>query len=66
MVRDVVVDGQAIVRDGRCTNVDLEGIERELRGMYRSSAGRLTPFQRAWPALLADVQSWFETQLACS
>jgi cytosine/adenosine deaminase-related metal-dependent hydrolase len=66
MVRDVVVDGQAIVRDRRCTNVDLEGIERELRGMYRSSAGRLTPFQRAWPALSADVQSWFETQLACS
>jgi cytosine/adenosine deaminase-related metal-dependent hydrolase len=66
MVCDVVVDGQTIVRDGRCTNVDLEGVEQELRCMYRAGVGQLAPFQRAWPALSTDVQSWFETQLACS
>jgi cytosine/adenosine deaminase-related metal-dependent hydrolase len=65
MVRDVVVDGQTIVRDGRCTTVDLDGIEQELRGMYRTSAGQLAPFQRAWPALSASLQDWFETQMHC-
>jgi cytosine/adenosine deaminase-related metal-dependent hydrolase len=65
MVRNVVVDGQTIVRDGHCANVDLEGIEQQLRGMYRANVGQLAPFQRAWPALSADVQNWFETQLAC-
>jgi hypothetical protein len=34
--------------------------------MYRAGVGQLAPFQRAWPALSTDVQSWFETQLACS
>ena len=66
MVRDVIVDGHTIVRDRRCTNVDLDFVEQELRGMYRASVGQLAPFQRAWPALSADLQSWFETQLACS
>ena len=66
VVRDVVVDGQTIVRDGRCTGVDLETIERELRGMYRASVRKLSPFQRAWPSLSGKVQDWFESQLDCS
>jgi cytosine/adenosine deaminase-related metal-dependent hydrolase len=65
MVRDVVVDGKTIVRDGRCTGVDLDAIEQELRGMYRASAQKLSPFQRAWPSLSRQVQDWFESQLDC-
>jgi cytosine/adenosine deaminase-related metal-dependent hydrolase len=65
MVRDVVVDGKTIVRDGRCANVDLEGIEQELRGVYRASARQLAPFQRAWPKLSAGIQDWFETHMHC-
>jgi cytosine/adenosine deaminase-related metal-dependent hydrolase len=66
VVRDVVVDGRTIVRDGRCSGVDLEAIEVELRGMYRASARRLSPFQQAWPLLSGKVQDWFESQLDCS
>jgi cytosine/adenosine deaminase-related metal-dependent hydrolase len=65
MVRDVVVDGKTIVRDGRCTGVDLDAIEQELRGIYRASAKQLAPFQRAWPTLSASLQGWFETQMQC-
>jgi cytosine/adenosine deaminase-related metal-dependent hydrolase len=66
MVRDLVVDGQTIVRDGRCTGVDLEAIEVELRGMYRANARKLLPFQHAWPSLSGKLQDWFESQLECS
>jgi cytosine/adenosine deaminase-related metal-dependent hydrolase len=66
MVRNVVVDGKTIVRDRRCTGVELETIEHELRGMYRASAQKLSPFQHAWPSLSQKVQDWFESQLDCS
>jgi cytosine/adenosine deaminase-related metal-dependent hydrolase len=65
MVRDVVVDGKTIVRGGRCTTVDLDAIEQELRGIYRASAGKLAPFQRVWPTLSASLQDWFETHMHC-
>lgn len=63
---DVVVDGRLIVSDGRCTGVDLAAIEAELRGIYRTSAARLSGFQRAWPQLSGPLHNWFETNLACS
>ena len=66
MVRDVVVDGKTIVDNGRCTGVDLNGIEQELRGIYRANAKQLAPFQHAWPKLSARVQDWFEAHMQCS
>jgi cytosine/adenosine deaminase-related metal-dependent hydrolase len=66
LVRDVVVAGQTVVRVGRCVTVDLDAIEQELRGVYRASAERLAPFQRAWPKLSDGVQRWFETHMQCS
>jgi cytosine/adenosine deaminase-related metal-dependent hydrolase len=66
LVHDVVVAGQTIVRGGRCITVDLDAIEQELRGMYRASAERLAPFQRAWPKLSSGLQHWFETHMQCS
>jgi cytosine/adenosine deaminase-related metal-dependent hydrolase len=65
-LRDVVVDGRLVVREGRCIGVDLAAIETELRGIYRASAARLSGFQRAWPQLSTPLQDWFETRLACS
>jgi cytosine/adenosine deaminase-related metal-dependent hydrolase len=65
LVQDVVVDGRVIVRDGRCTGVDLPAIEQELRGIYRTSAKRLSHFQHAWPPLSASLENWFEAQLDC-
>ena len=62
LLRDVVVDGRLIVSDGRCTGVDLPDIEKELRGIYRVNAGKLSGLQRAWPPLSASLQNWFEAQ----
>jgi cytosine/adenosine deaminase-related metal-dependent hydrolase len=66
LLRDVVVDGRLIVRDDRCTGVDLAAIETELRGIYRTSAAKFSGFQRAWPQLSASLHDWFATQLSCS
>ena len=65
LLRDVVVDGRTIVRDGRCTGVDLPAIEQELRGIYRANAKALSGLQRAWQPLSASLQGWFEAHLDC-
>ena len=65
LLRDVVVDGQTIVSDGRCTGVDLPAIEQELRGIYRINARKLSGFQHAWSPLSASLQGWFEANLDC-
>jgi len=65
VVRDVVVDGKTIVRDGKPTGVDLAAIERELRGMYRGSIKQFGRLERAWARLAGTLSHWFETQLGC-
>ncbi|MCP3399140.1 amidohydrolase family protein [Bradyrhizobium sp. CCGB20] len=65
LVKEVVVAGKSIVRDGVCAGVDLAAIEQELRGMYRANVGKLEGFQRMWPPLSERLGSWFEQQLTC-
>jgi cytosine/adenosine deaminase-related metal-dependent hydrolase len=65
LVRDVVVDGRTIVREGKVVGVDLEAIERELRGMYREGVKQFGGLQRVWGPLEGALGSWFEGQLGC-
>jgi cytosine/adenosine deaminase-related metal-dependent hydrolase len=65
MVRDVVVDGRTIVRDGKPTGVDLPAIETELRGMYRTGVKQFGGLERAWGPLAGALSHWFESQLEC-
>src|SRR5258705_8139293 len=65
VVRDVVVDGKTIVRDGKPTGVDLLAIEQELRGMYRAGVKQFSGLERAWAPLVGALSHWFETQLGC-
>jgi cytosine/adenosine deaminase-related metal-dependent hydrolase len=65
LVRDVVVDGRTIVRDGKPTGVDLAAIEQELRGMYRAGIKQFGGLQRAWAPLAGALSHWFEKQLGC-
>jgi hypothetical protein len=65
LVRDVVVDGRTIVRDGRLTGVDLPAIDLELRGMYRAGVKLFSGLERAWAPLAGALSHWFETQLGC-
>lgn len=65
MVRDVVVDGRTIVREGTVVGVDLPVIERELRGMYREGVRQFGGLQRAWAPLRGSLNHWFDQQLGC-
>lgn len=65
LVKEVVVAGKTIVRNGVCTGVDLPAIEQELRAMYRTNVGKLGRFQRMWPQLTDQLSGWFEQQLTC-
>ncbi|MCA1512823.1 amidohydrolase family protein [Bradyrhizobium sp. NBAIM01] len=65
LVKEVVVAGKTIVREGGCTSVDLAAVERELRAMYRANVGKLDSFRRMWPSLSDRLSGWFEQQLTC-
>ncbi|MBW7967918.1 amidohydrolase family protein [Bradyrhizobium sp. BR 10289] len=65
LVKEVVVAGKTIVRNGACAGVDLPAIDQELREMYRANVGKLEGFQRIWPPLSERLSEWFERQLAC-
>jgi cytosine/adenosine deaminase-related metal-dependent hydrolase len=65
VVRDVVVNGRTVVRDGKPTGVDLPAIEQELRGMYRAGVKQFGGLQRAWAPLAGARGGWFEGQLGC-
>jgi hypothetical protein len=65
MVRDVVVDGRTIVRDGKVIGVDLPAIEQELRGLYRSCVKQFGRLEQAWSPLAGALSHWFETKLEC-
>lgn len=65
LVKEVVVAGRTIVRDGVCLGVDLPAIEQELREMYRANVGTLESFRRLWPPLSQRLGGWFEQQLTC-
>ena len=66
LIRDVVVAGKMIVRDGVVLGVDLPAIDQELRGLYRSGAARLTGFQQAWGPLEAELSTWYRAQYGCA
>ncbi|GGF68903.1 8-oxoguanine deaminase [Azorhizobium oxalatiphilum] len=58
-VRDVVVAGRTIVRDGVPTGIDLPAMERELRGLFRNNLPRFQALKAAWPELERAVGGWF-------
>ncbi|MCA1360099.1 amidohydrolase family protein [Bradyrhizobium sp. IC3069] len=65
LVKEVVVAGRTIARDGVCAGVDLPAVEQELRAMYRANVGKLDSFRRMWPSLSDRLSGWFEQQLTC-
>ncbi len=65
LVRDVVVGGRTIVRDGKVIGVDLPTIEQELRGMYREGVRQFGGLQRAWGPLEGALRGWFEGTVGC-
>lgn len=64
-VREVVVAGRTIVRDGRPTGVDLDAMQTELRALYRRSVPRYQAFEQAWKPFERAVAEWFRAQGCC-
>ena len=64
-IRDVVVNGRTISRDGRPTGVDLDAMETELRGLYRKNLPRYRNLEHAWKPFESAVSQWFRTQGCC-
>ncbi len=64
-VRDVVVAGRTIVRDGRATDVDLGTMEQELRRLFRNNVSHSTALERAWRPLEAAAGRWFMGCMSC-
>jgi hypothetical protein len=65
LVRDVVVDGRTIVRDGEVVGVDLPAIEREFRGMYREGSGSSAACSGLGGRWRGTLGGWFEGQVGC-
>jgi cytosine/adenosine deaminase-related metal-dependent hydrolase len=66
LVRDVVVYGKTIVREGKVTGVDLAAIEQELRGMYRDGVKQFGRLERTWGPLAGALGNWFGAQVGCA
>jgi cytosine/adenosine deaminase-related metal-dependent hydrolase len=64
-VRDVVVNGRTISRNGKPTGVDLDAMERELRVLYRKNVPQYRALERAWRPFEGSVSEWFRTQGCC-
>lgn len=64
-VRDVVVNGRLICRDGQPTGIDLAACEKELRAMYRRQLPRYRSLEQAWQPFERAVSTWFQTQGCC-
>jgi len=64
-VRDVVVDGRTISRDGKPTGIDLDSMERELRALYRKSVPQFRALEHAWRPFEGAVSQWFRSQGCC-
>ncbi len=65
-VIDVVVDGQAIVKDGNPVGVNLGAVDQELRGMYRKGLQKFSRFEQAWKPLEGALTRWYRAQMGCS
>jgi cytosine/adenosine deaminase-related metal-dependent hydrolase len=64
-VREVIVAGRKIVADGKPIGIDLPGIEKEFRAMYRTSVKSHAAFADAWPRLATPLRQWFEDRCGC-
>ncbi len=64
-VRDVVVNGRVIARNGKPTGIDLDAMEVELRAMYRKNLPRYRSLEQAWSPFESAVSQWFRGQGCC-
>jgi cytosine/adenosine deaminase-related metal-dependent hydrolase len=59
------VAGRAVVREGRLTGVDLDGIEATLRTQYRSRLASREPYLSAWDQLEPAAVEFYRGLIGC-
>lgn len=64
-VRDVVVAGRTIVRDGEILGLDLAAAEAELRNLFRAQRPRYASLEAGWAPFDAGLRGWFRDCLGC-
>ena len=64
-IKEVVVAGRTIVRDGQPTGLDLPALEIELRRQFRANLPRHAALEVNWKPFEAELQGWFRTHCGC-
>ena len=64
-IREVVVDGRTICRDGKLTGVDVDAMECEIRALYRANVPQFKALESAWQPLEGALAHWFKHQGCC-
>jgi hypothetical protein len=64
-VRELIVAGRSIVRDGRVTGVDLDAAHVELRAAFRAGLTERAGFAAALPQLEDAVRRFYAPRLGC-
>lgn len=65
MIREVVVAGRTVARDGVVTGIDLPAMEQELRARFRANLGRYDGFLAQWQPLEHALRGWFRSHAGC-
>jgi cytosine/adenosine deaminase-related metal-dependent hydrolase len=64
-VRELIVAGRTVVRDGRVLGVDLDAAHAELRARYRAGLGSRSRLQAAMPAMERAIRGYYLHRLGC-
>lgn len=64
-IRELIVAGRSIVRDGKVLGVDLDAVHRALRAHYRAGLKERAGLQAALPALERAIAGHYAVRLGC-
>jgi cytosine/adenosine deaminase-related metal-dependent hydrolase len=64
-LRELIVAGRSVVRDGKLLGVDLDAAQRELRAAYRAAMPARAGFVQAWSGFEKAVCAHYLNRLGC-
>ena len=64
-VKELIVAGHTVVRDGRVLGVDLDAAQAELAAAYRAGLSERAALQRSLPSLEYAIRRYYAPRLGC-
>lgn len=64
-LRELMVEGRSVVRDGKLAGVDLDAAQRELRAAFRAAMPTRAGFVQAWSGFEKAVCAHYLNRLGC-